>query len=617
MTENLPNISDYSTVQDSFLPPNTQGNNVSNLVDAATIGAYNPSGQNVPSSDISYIQNQMDPLNGQAPAIKDATNEMFMPGLHEPLRVGGTSGQMTGSRDIFVGGGAYVPFAALERRKQAQQDAALKRAADLKSFKLQKPKLSKDPRFNRNLVSTANDFTSIFIGEAEKQYGSREAAMRALTDPTTKIGREFIQQMDNLEILAGEVDQVVDASAKIDKAIETGDRYISPITRQRNQEFKKLLGKFEGGDAFGAASFRDKLNELQTSIGLDAFIKDQGILSNIDAVILQTAGVGDSADGESYRTSTRYTEDFSNAAKAQAKSMAQHFPQMTEDEIYTHLLTLKGSVDKRTAGVVNKPKDSDGGYKKKEDVIITEDPKVIDINGSQVKTQKSVPFAGTDKQKPVKIDGALVVGADGKTTTYNGIMDFIPVENSLLDNGDRVVRGKQVIKTSDLTKAELKALGYGALRKPPEKIEKDVTINYDNSENAISSQSKNFRITNEAFNDVAPKAVREEVLIDKDNVSTDFKKDFINSGFETVDEYINSEKKKGNNIVLNESSQKEINSIEFNKAVNRERSKSGKKVSPKFNDPTTSSSFNINGETYTKKELMDNGWTEEDLKQLK
>jgi len=615
MTENLPNISDYSTMQDSFLPPNTQGNNVSNLVDAATIGAYNPSGQNVPSSDVSYIQNQMDPLNGQAPAIKDATNEMFMPGLHEPLRVGGTSGQMTGSRDIFVGGGAYVPFAALERRKQAQQDAALKRAADLKSFKLKKPKLSKDPRFNRNLVSTANDFTSIFIGEAEKQYGSREAAMRALTDPTTKIGREFIQQMDNLEILAGEVDQVVDLSAKVDAAIESGDKYISPITRKHNQEFKQLLGKYEGGNAFGAASMRDKLNEMTMAASLDGYIKDFKVLEGIDGIIKQTAGVSDK--GDYYQTTTQYNKSYEEGARTAAKNIAQQLGHVTEQDAYNHIMSLKGEESKQSKTMVQKRNDDGGGYNKKEDVIITEEPKVIDINGSQVKTQKSVPFAGTDKQKPVKIDGALVVGADGKTTTYNGIMDFIPVENSLLDNGDRVVRGKQVIKTSDLTKAELKALGYGALRKPPEKIEKDVTINYDNSENAISSQSKNFRITNEAFNDVAPKAVREEVLIDKDNVSTDFKKDFINSGFETVDEYINSEKKKGNNIVLNESSQKEINSIEFNKAVNRERSKSGKKVSPKFNDPTTSSSFNINGETYTKKELMDNGWTEEDLKQLK
>ena len=188
--------------------------------------------------------------------LSDATQAMFTPGANVPLRVGGTSGQLTGSRDIFVAGSTAVPFALMERRRAAQQQAAQKRAEDLGRFKIKKPKLSKDPRFNKNLVDTTNEFTDIFIKRATDQFGSREAGLAALQNPGTKIGREFIQQMDNLEILAGEVDQIVDLNAEVEQAVEEGDQFVSDETLKLHNEFKSLTGAFEGGDAFGAASFQ-------------------------------------------------------------------------------------------------------------------------------------------------------------------------------------------------------------------------------------------------------------------------------------------------------------------------------------------------------------------------
>jgi len=79
------------------LPPNNPS--TSSAVDAATLGSFSPDGQSIPDTDVSFIQNQIDPLNGQPLALGDATQEMFTPGINQPLRVGGTSGRLTGSRD--------------------------------------------------------------------------------------------------------------------------------------------------------------------------------------------------------------------------------------------------------------------------------------------------------------------------------------------------------------------------------------------------------------------------------------------------------------------------------------------------------------------------------------
>lgn len=538
-----------------ILPPNSNGNAVENNIDNATIGQYSPAGSMTPDSDVQFIQNQINPLGGQAPAIAGATNEMFMPGYNQPLQVGSTSGQLTGSRGIYVGGGGYIPFAALERRREAQQKAALKRAEDLGRFKLKKPALSKDPRFNQNLVSTANDFTDIFIKRAEEQYGSREAAMAALTSPSTKIGREFAQQMDNLEILAGEVDQVVDLNAEVEKAIEEGDQYVSDDTLKLHSEFKNLSGKFTGGDAFGAASFRDKLNELQTSQSVDQYFKDNETLKNIEGEILQTAGATDR--GDNYLQTTRYQEDFSKGARAQAKAIKQNASfrnrEITEDQIFDRIMALKGKVDKRTATVKNKPKQGDG-YNKIEDVPVSRQPKVINVGGNQYKTSISVPVSKATQDKPVKIDGLIVLGDDGKLTTRKGISDFTVVEFSTITGADGITR--------NVGRGQITTKTKGPTGKDVESVE-DVTVDYDNVKGSIGGLSKDAKLSVDAFDNVSSGVKRNKLLVDNSNVRGQFLDAFNQSGLEDVDEFVNELSKEGNDIVLNDEARDIINSEQF------------------------------------------------------
>jgi len=376
------------------LPPNTNGGDVANQVDAATIGQFG-SDQVMVDPDVAMIQRQLDPLGGQPLALMNVTQADFTPGVNLPLQVGGTSGQLTGSRGIYVAQNQATPFALLEKRRAAQQQAALKRAADMDKFKMRKPPLSKDPRFNKNLVNTFNEYTDIFVDRATSEYGSREAGLAALQNPGTKIGREYLQQMDNLDILAGEVDQIVDLQAKVDKAIEEGDQYVSPETQKLNEEFKTLTGRFSGGDAFGAASLRNIEDQLQMSQSVDQFFKENDTLKNIEGVILQRAGIDDSR-ADQFRTTTRYTKDFEEGARAQAKAMKQNVAfrnrqDLTEEDIFKRIMSLKGRVDKRTASVKAKPVQK--GFTDKSQVPISSDPKIVNIGPTQFTTENSTPFS--------------------------------------------------------------------------------------------------------------------------------------------------------------------------------------------------------------------------------
>lgn len=552
---------DFSSTENLTVGLPENNPDTGSLVDVATMGNFDPNGQNIPDTDVSFIQSQIDPLGGRPLALGDVTQEMFTPGISLPLAVGGTSGQLTGSRNIFVAQNQAVPFALLERRRAAQQQAAIKRAQDLERFKLRKPALSKDPRFNRNLVETANEFTDIFIDRATKQFGSREAAMAALTSPSTKIGREFAQQMDNLEILAGEVDQVVDLNAEVEKAIESGDQFVSDETLKLHNEFKNLSGKFLQGDAFGAASFRDKLTQLQTSQSLDQFMKDNDVLSSISGEIIQRAGIDDSR-ADQFRTTTRYTENFEEGARAQAKAMKQNVAfrnrqDLTEDDIFNRIMALKGKVDKRTASVKAKPKAD--GFTDKSQVPVSSEPKVVKVGDDQFQTENSTPYSQEVQNKPIIATGVISVDGDGNMNIRKGQTKFRAVENGVITTKDGVKRNvtfaKEIVNPLDLPKEEREKFGVrnssGTLVYP-KTVERDIVIDADNVSNTIKGQSISSKSTMEAFEDVSGTSKRQKQMIDQSNFDA-YKQKFKESGKKSIREFNDFIKKeKGIDIIMND-----------------------------------------------------------------
>lgn len=360
--QNLPDVGLPSATQNLIpgLPPNTRGGNIENAIDIATLGRFTPEAQGgAPQDDLDFVRRQVDPLTGEPVALADATNELFFPGINKPIQVGQTSGQLTGTRPIFVAQGGLTPFAALERKKAAQQKAAADRQKKLSRFKTTQPKLSKDPRFNDNILRRNASHDEEFIARAKQQFGANWQV--ALTSPETKIGREFIQGKANLDLLAGKIDQIVDLNAEIEKAKEEGDQFVSDATLQIHDNFKTLSGQFDqAGGNLGAADLGGMLDKLQTSQTLDQFVKDNNILSNIEGEIFKTAGIDDSRFDQ-FRETTRFTQDFEQGVLTQAKRIKQNVSfrnraDLTEEGIAEILRNLKGKVDKRTATVKAKPK---------------------------------------------------------------------------------------------------------------------------------------------------------------------------------------------------------------------------------------------------------------------
>lgn len=486
-TNILPSQTDVSAApqNEGFnLPQNTNGGNIANAIDSATLGGFDdgtPDG--APQADLDFVRRQSDPLGGEQAALSDATNELFMPGLNKSIRVGGTSGQLTGSRDIFVAQGGLTPFAAIERKKAAQQDAAIKRQKDLGRFKTSQPKLSKDPRFNDNIISKSSKHDEEFISRAQREFGKNWQV--ALTSPETKLGREYIQGKANLNLLAGKIDQVVDLQAEVESAIESGDQFVSDATLQLHEDFKTLSNEFsQEGGSLGAADLGGTLDKLQTSQSLDQFIKENDVLDNIDGEILQRAGI-DASNADHFRKTTRYTEDFAKGVATQAKRVKgnvafRNREDLQEGDIAQILGNLKGKTDKRTASVSNKRAPAGGFSDKPEDI----NDRIRNIEVLQKAFFNKDGTIGSDvSEEAKKVKGTLIgseVPGVGKVIDVefvkgkDGEGDFINLQTSS-GSGRSAKKSKQKI---DLTDPESFVVLNGIMN---------------------TSKSENLKIRNEAF----------------------------------------------------------------------------------------------------------------------
>jgi len=407
--------------------------------------------------------------------------------------------------------------------------------------------------------------------------------MAALTDPSTKIGREYAEQVDSLDILAGEVDQIVNLSAKIDSAIEKGDRYVSPITAKHNQDFKQLIGNFEDGVV--APGMRNKLNEMSLSVGLDSYIKDMGILEGIDAKVTQTATVSDK--GDYYQTTTQKNKTYEEATRAAAKSMRSAFPQMTEDEIYNHLLSLKGLEDIESETMAQKRK-GDGGIKPN-DVQVSNEEQVINIKNDDGTSseknfivEKSIDLPISIKSKPVKFNGLTEIQPDGTLKTLPGVQNVVLGALKVMTDANgvkrRVITGQVVSMTFE--------------GKP---IYRDVILSAEGLLGGIANVSKEAQTFVDVFEkETANITQRKQEYGDlQKNFIDEFSPKmrdialrFVNSGLEynEFDKFRIQEAQKGNDIILTDDAIKEFKNTLKKESFDAAR----KRVSKKFIDPITS-----------------------------
>lgn len=586
------NLADANLVSDEelVLPPNTNGADVGNIIDAATLGSFNPQGASgAPQDDLEFVRGQANPLSGETLALGDATNELFMPGLNKSIRVGGTSGQLTGSRDIFAAQGGLVPFAALERRKAAEQKAVLDKEKRRNSFKRTDPKLAENKFFNDNIIARNNQHDEEFIARAKAEFGKDWQI--ALTSSSTKIGREYLTGKDNLNTMVDQADQVTGLLAEVDTAIEKGDQFVSDATLRLRNDANNLTGSFaQEGRIIGGTNLKDLISKLETSDSLDSFINDQNILKNIEGEILETAGIDDSRHDQ-FRTTTRFTKDFEAGARTQAKRVKSNAAfrnreDLSEEGIFEIIMNLKGKVDKRTATVKAKPKKAKGTVDP-DSIQVSDQKKVINVAGQNFKVKQSVDLPNTIKTSPVQFDGLITVGTDGTLKNVEGIQNVRGVALDVITDANGVER--KVYRAQIEHKEEDPSSGKEV------SVWKDAVLDYDNVKAGLSNSSEGAKQFVDKFDEVSiktPERKKQFGDLTKDFEGEfgedveDIGRRFASSNFkhDEFNKFLASESKAGRDIVLTEEAKEQFNTKLTEKTFNEAKKKvSGSGV--KFSKP--------------------------------
>lgn len=400
-----------------------QGDNIGALITAATLSGQ-PQQQPSPG-DIAAVDAL---IQAQAPVteIGDPGLSLF-PGLNQPINVGQIGGQIIGSQPVFVRSGGVFPAGVVQAREQALQAAAKQKAAALKPFDLPKGPTIKDPRFQKTLNDLNTAGQEDFIRRAQEQFGDK--AFVALQSPNTKIGRDFLRFMDNLDVLAREGDQIIDLFGEIDAGVESGEQFFSEETLRLRDEFDKLTGDFAQGEVTSLVNLRDNLNKIKGFITVDKVLNDQGIVDDIKGRLVERAGVQDF--NEYLQTTKVGTKKFEEDARTIASQLANTTfrPQvragvLTEDDILKSLTARLG--EERTTDVkVNVKPKGIGVSVKVEDVSdVQGDPNEVKFTDSgsgqefvgTTSIRNNIPTTGNK----INMTGLQVINADGSTSLLEG-----------------------------------------------------------------------------------------------------------------------------------------------------------------------------------------------------
>tara|TARA_R110000772_G_scaffold90935_1_gene187340 strand:+ start:857 stop:2842 length:1986 start_codon:yes stop_codon:yes gene_type:complete len=437
-------------------PGNTVGENIDQTV--------NPGGMS--AQDLATIQQAKslyDPAR-QIPVTPTPSNAALMPTLNQPINVGTSSGQITGSHGVYVNPGFVAPWGAL-MQKQAAQDTQTnlalknqqlaKKARDT-AFKFEKPKFKvKDPGFQKSLNETATSTINSYTDQA-KELGGKDWQVMLKTD--TRLGREFQSAMDGLNLLVRNADRATDKFAEIDAGTKSGDVYYSDEIRKIRRDYENLTDEaFGGGDIEKLAGIRQLYKDLDGHMELNTFLNDKKILSNIKGQISGSTGISDMGEFKQLKTTNRtlYDENIKNIIQSVKTSMGSEYP-YTDEDIETTLLGHFQNKSTSTKSLKPKPKGGGGGLKiDPANTVFQEGNKpvvVSSVDSDNNRTESTYNSVSTlpmpQKKGGVKFEGAKSVGVDGKLTEIADIASLNPVSSQIMEyTEDGETKYKKVVAT--------------------------------------------------------------------------------------------------------------------------------------------------------------------------
>lgn len=273
----------------------------------------------IPGGPDPYSQSVIEAYNSQfAPDAIGPQGKALYPGLGHNINVGNYSGSIVGSQGIYVPGGNIQAIDPILARRKAIEDAAKARASSLVPFEPESPTQLKDPRFQQKFDNQVLSFQKQYADEMRNKYGKDWTVVAS--DPNTKEGREFIQAMANFETMQRNMDGITDRIALIDKGLESGELEYSDETLKLHDDYKRLVGAFEGGDPFKTKDLQSTMDKLDGFLSLEHYLNQDGFLDNIMGEKGAWSQITD--QGEYFQTSTGTRVTYDEAIEQVANSLA-------------------------------------------------------------------------------------------------------------------------------------------------------------------------------------------------------------------------------------------------------------------------------------------------------
>lgn len=530
----------------------------------------NPAGSQLDAEAIQQAKAEFDPLPAQTTSPVTAVSPgqaALMPGLSQPINVGQVGGQIIGSQPIFVESGQIAPWGAFmqqqEQRQIAQQgqdelanvaarEEALANKARAKAFKFDKPTVPtvEDPFFQESLNKDANSAIESFKARARQVHGDDwQVALKS----DTKVGREFQETMDGLNIVARNANLIIEKFGEVEAGLLSGEVYYTDGVKESFRDYQQMMGKYSDGDVTALVDARQNLARLSGEIELNHYLKDSGILTKVIGEVTGSTGISNIGDFMSLKTSNRVSYDKNIASMIlNVRKAIGLDSSYTDDDIQNALEGHFRNTSKSSTSLKTNPKDKGSLKMKDEDIRFQEGGRTVVIstpgaNGEGVQT--TFDMAST-MPVPQKKGGINAEGLKMITSKFGGSEELVDIANVNITsfgvmtwadpNGDTQYKK---VATAE--------------------IEVDVPeMKYDGWAEGLVPTGKTVKETR-------------TIQIDADAAEDQLR---FHYGDKAYDEF-NS----------NESSLK---------------------------GTVSSSSYNINGESFSKEELIGAGWSEEQLKQL-
>ena len=284
------NVNDIQNVQ---IEGYTDANSPGDLIDQNQQRA-----QVIPGGPDPYSQSVIDAYNAQfAPqAIGPQGNAALYPGLSLPEAMGNYSGSIVGSNTLFAPAGGIMAMDPVLARRKAIEDAAKARASSLVPMEPVSPYQLKDQAFQKSLNDKFFEFDRMARDEAKEKYNKDWTVV--LSNPSTKEGREYIQGLANFEYMGKNFDQITDDIAFMQEALQEGTLNFTEAGIQAFEDYKALVGSFEGGDFWTKKDIGQLREKLQGFTNLEYKINQGDFLDNIMSE--QTAWASSPSDKGDY-----------------------------------------------------------------------------------------------------------------------------------------------------------------------------------------------------------------------------------------------------------------------------------------------------------------------------